>query len=332
MIVKYPLVFLFLILYLFSILAQFMLVHSAYKFSSLKLVDNQKKSLRIRTRFIPPLFLHLAFWLLLFAAAGFEKIEGFEQNKKEGYAVQLVLDRSSSMTVDAGDGKTRYYHAINAAKSFVLGDPEIGLDGRKDDLIGLVSYAGYPETVYPLSLNHNLFDDTIDLLRTATPRTDEDGTNIGDALASAVARLVLLNEQDDYNVKGRFVILLTDGSNNRGKVAPAEAAEYAAESGIKVYTINFYTGRVGIFEMSDYANATKTLENIAEVTGGKYFQADSPRALNKVYKEIDSIEKSSLQEQSNRKTRPLYKRFLIPGLIFLILYGLLITTIYRRLP
>lgn len=332
MIIRNPFVFLIFLAYLTSLFIQHKLINNAYKFSSIKLFNNTTKSLRVRTRFIPPLLLNIAFILLVFAAAGFEKIIGFDEDNKQGYALQLVIDRSSSMSIDAGDGQTRYFHAKNTAKSFVLGDKELGLEGRKNDLVGLVSYAGYPETVYPLSLNHKLFEDTVDLLQIATSRTDEDGTNIGDSLQTAIARLVLLDSIQDYEVKGKFVILLTDGANNRGKVSPAEAAQYAAESGIKVYTVNFYTGNISIFEASEYANATKTLEEIAKITGGKYFLADSPDTLNNVYKEIDKMEKSVFQDKSLHKSKPLYKYFLIPALICLFLYGALITTFYRRLP
>jgi Ca-activated chloride channel family protein len=331
MIFSFPYAFLLFIVYLEGALLQIFLKGGRFNFSSIKLIDRSNRSLRVKTMFIPPLLLNIGLLLLIFCSAGPEKIEGIEKDEQKGYAIQIAIDRSSSMLAET-DGTTRFEAAKIAAESFVMGNSETGLKGRPDDLTGLVVYARYPETVFPLSLNHALFQKALSYVIPADQNSGEDGTNIGDSLAVAAARLVALNEQSDYNIEGKFVILLTDGMHRDGEKSPAEAAEYAAKHGVKVYTVNFNNIQANFFNREAIANAEKTLQQIASVTGGKYFKAEDSEALFKVYKEIDSIEKSKFEQDFKYKTEPLYLYFLIPALIIILLSFALSSTVYRRLP
>ncbi|MCC8176329.1 MAG: VWA domain-containing protein [Bacteroidales bacterium] len=213
--------------------------------------------------------------------------DNWRTSNTQGTDIVLSLDISSSML--ARDFKPdRLGAAKEVATQFV--------SGRESDNIGLVIFAGESFTAVPMTLDRPTLTNYIASIETGMI---EDGTAIGDGLATAINRI------KDGKAKSKSIILLTDGSNNTGVVAPLTAAEIAAKYGIKVYTIGI--GKNGmapyptqdIFGKISYVNQPVvidegTLKQIASVTGGKYFRATGNNVLKEIFQEIDQLEKTSM--------------------------------------
>jgi Ca-activated chloride channel family protein len=159
----------------------------------------------------------------------------------------------------------------------------------------------------------------------------EDGTAIGRGLAKAVVLL------EDSDARSRVVVLLTDGENNVDDIEPLQAAELAAEQGVKVYTV--LAGRY-VFQEDVFGRVYATerrldsaeLERIAEVTGGRFFRARDRESLEEVYSEIERLERTPREERRYTETFDLYELFLLPGLLLYLLAWLSTSTWARRLP
>jgi len=261
--------------------------------------------------------------LLIIVLARPQATNKFQDVTTEGIDIVLTLDISGSML--ARDFKPdRLQASKNVATEFI--------SGRPYDRIGLVVFSGESFTQCPLTTDHAVL---INLLRDIESGMIEDGTAIGNGLATAVNRI------KDSDAKSRVIILLTDGVNNRGDIAPATAADIAKTFGIRVYTVG-----VGTMGMAPYPVQTPfglqyqnmpveidedILKQISQLTGGMYFRATDNDKLVQVYREIDKLEKSKIDvRQFSRKD----EKFLIPALIAFILLGLEILvrhTIFRNL-
>jgi Ca-activated chloride channel homolog len=246
----------------------------------------------------------IAITLLIIVLARPQKTDRFQDVTTEGIDIVLTQDISGSML--ARDFRPdRLEAAKNIATEFI--------SGRPYDRIGLVVFSGESFTQCPLTTDHAVL---INLLREIQSGMIEDGTAIGMGLATAVNRI------KDSQSKSKVIILLTDGVNNKGEIAPATAAGIAKTFGIRVYTIG-----VGTQGMAPYPVQTPygiqyqdmpveidegILKEIAQTTGGKYFRATDNDKLVQVYKEIDKLEKSKIDvRQFSRKE----ERYLIPALI-----------------
>ena len=261
--------------------------------------------------------------LLIIVLARPQATNKFQDVTTEGIDIVLTLDISGSML--ARDFKPdRLQASKNVATEFI--------SGRPYDRIGLVVFSGESFTQCPLTTDHAVL---INLLRDIESGMIEDGTAIGNGLATAVNRI------KDSDAKSRVIILLTDGVNNRGDIAPATAADIAKTFGIRVYTVG-----VGTMGMAPYPVQTPfglqyqnmpveidedILKQISQLTGGMYFRATDNDKLVQVYREIDKLEKSKIDvRQFSRKD----EKFLMPALIAFILLGLEILvrhTIFRNL-
>jgi len=261
--------------------------------------------------------------LLILVLARPQKTDRFQDVSTEGIDIVLTQDISGSML--ARDFKPdRLSAAKNIATEFI--------SGRPYDRIGLVVFSGESFTQCPITTDHAVL---INLLREIQSGMIEDGTAIGMGLATAVNRI------KDSKAKSKVIILLTDGVNNRGEIAPATAADIAKTFGIRVYTIG-----VGTQGMAPYPVQTPyglqyqdmpveidegILQEIAQTTGGKYFRATDNEKLTAVYKEIDKLEKSKIDvRQFSRKE----EKYLIPALIALCLLVIELTarnTIFKNL-
>jgi Ca-activated chloride channel family protein len=263
-----------------------------------------------------------------------------------------------SNEMDYGGEKLSRLETLKKVLSdFVIGGKG-GLSGRGGDLIGLITFARYPDTVCPLVLGHNVLLEF--LKNTDIVQRNEDGTAIGDAIALAAARLkkaeeeiqqrnkklnkaglATTNEKPDFKIKSKAIILLTDGQNNAGRYSPMQAAELAKKWGIKVYTIGIGSGqgfatiqtmmgprRIPVGEELD----EPLLKNIAETTGGFYGRAGDGDALNKIMEKIDKLEKTEVKQiqftQYAEKFRP-WAFAAMAVLLFEILAG---CTIFRKIP
>jgi Ca-activated chloride channel family protein len=210
--------------------------------------------------------------------------------------------------------------------------------GRPNDNIGLSIFAGEAFTQCPMTTDHASLLNLLQNVRTDMAQRGliEDGTAIGMGLANAVSRL------KDSKAKSKVVILLTDGSNNRGDLSPMTAAEIAKSFGIRVYTIGVGTNKVAPYPMTvaggiQYVNIpveidTKTLSEIASATDGDFYRATNNRELQQIYKEIDKLEKSKLNVKKFSKRYEAYQPYAIVAALLLLLEMLLRITIFRKLP
>jgi Ca-activated chloride channel family protein len=306
-------------------------------------------SWRVRTDWLPPLLRALAIALLAVALARPQHVAGETRSSTEGVAIQLLVDRSSSMReplIEGGREVPKIEVVKDVVARFVTGDGE-RLDGREGDLIGLIAFAGFADTVCPLVRGHGTLADLAAGIETAQIEA-EDGTAIGDALALAAARLKNAEREvaraagdaarPDFTIKGKAIVLLTDGENTAGRIEPLAAAALARDWGIRVYAIgirgpersaDFFTRRA---RAQAYRRADQALESIAETTGGRYFRADSAEALESVYAEIDALEQTEIEVTELTNVEELYPPFALAGLAALCLERLLACLVYRRLP
>jgi Ca-activated chloride channel family protein len=280
----------------------------------------------------------------------------------EGVAIEAVVDRSSSMRAEmayGGQKLNRLQVVKKVLADFVAGDNK-GLKGRTGDLIGLITFAGYADTVCPLVLSHNVVNEFLKQTEIVTLRS-EDGTAIGDGIALAAARLKKAEEElqqrnaslgiggqgdeeatrSGFEIKSKVIILLTDGQNNRGDYDPLEAAELAKKWGIKVYTIGIGSGQafqtvqtpLGTYRMPTQDDLDeKLLEDIAEKTGGFYSRADDAAALRDVVERIDALEKTEVTSAQYTQYAEHFGRWTMPALVLLVLEMLASCTIFRKIP
>ncbi len=244
----------------------------------------------------------------------------------EGIDILLVLDISESMRAEDFEGANRIQTAKSVINNFLV--------HRENDRIGLVVFAGESFTLCPLTLDYPVL---VELLSDVKLGQLEDGTAIGDALATATHRLRVSQS------KTKIVILLTDGENNAGSIAPETAASLAESFGIKVYTIGM--GKEGGARIP-YADTTfgkryrevltyldeNTLKLIASTTGGSYFRATDGQSLKQVYTEIDRFEKTKFEVANAIVQKELAGYFLIPTMFLLGIEVLLSNTVLRKIP
>jgi Ca-activated chloride channel family protein len=258
-----------------------------------------------------PVFRLTALSLLIVALARPQKTESFEEVSTEGIDIVLAIDISGSMLAE-DFVPNRLEASKNVATEFI--------SGRPYDRIGLVVFSGESFTQCPVTTDHAVL---INLLREVKSGIIEDGTAIGEGLATAVNRL------RDSKTKSRVIILLTDGVNNRGMIAPLTAAGIAKSFGIRVYTIGVGTqGTARAPVMTPYGpdmammpvEIDETiLRQISDMTDAGYFRATDNDKLLQVYNEIDKLEKSRIDV---RQMKIREEKFLIPLSVALVLAAL----------
>lgn len=274
---------------------------------------------------LPPVLRMLTLALWIVAAAG-PRIGGDRiELKKEGIAIVIAIDISSSMLAEDFAPSNRLEVAKQQAISFIR--------GRSSDRIGLVAFAGEALTQVPVTLDYPVVEQAVTDIRIGSL---EDGTAIGSGLAVAVNRL---RKAPD---KSKVVLLLTDGENNKGLIDPRTAAATAAAYGIKVYTIGVGTeGEAPIptgralgggfrYEVLPVKIDEVLLKEIADKTGARYFRAKDSEALSRIFQQIDQLEKSptvmTRYTRFDEATRP----FVLAGLLTLGLELLLSATLVVR--
>lgn len=314
----------------------------AVRFSTLNMVKDLSPTIRQRLNWLPRLLTLAAIVFMILGLA--RPREGREQKvtTSEGIAIEMVVDRSGSM--QAMDFKINDEHVdrLTAIKKvagdFVEGKAE--LDGRFNDLVGLITFAGYADGITPPTLDHAHLVSQLNNTQIVTNRS-EDGTAIGDAISLAAEKLNALDARQDEKVKSKVIILLTDGENNAGVVEPIQAAELAETLGIKVYTIGVGTKGEAPVPVTDPFSGQQTvrwmpvnideatLQKVADLTHGKYFRATDTDSLEKIYDEIDSLEKTKVEAKHYTDYRELavqpYRAgsLYVPPLL-LIAFGLLL--------
>ncbi len=372
--------------------------HASVRFSALGWLAGRGRTLKARARILVPLLRTLAVTVLIVCLARPQK--GNEETRvlSEGVAIQTLVDVSGSMEALDFNLDGNQVNRLAAIKSvfrdFVLGN-DGDLPGRPDDLIGLITFAGYADTKSPLTLDHATVLDILtntntvmsvdvqkriwklqrQLERARRTRgtqaqarelqaqiemlSGEDGTAIGDAIGLAVKNLTELERRrgvsDEKRIKSKIIVLMTDGANNAGDLAPAQAARMAAAFGFKIHTIGVGTGRrVRVPQVVPFTGSVRlvqqhfpideeTLRTIADLTGGKYFRARDADALHEVYAEIDQLEKTETEEKRYMQFRELATASIelgavtLPPLLMialglLVLEVLLANTLFRKIP
>lgn len=298
--------------------------HADLQFSSLRAFRGIRHAGRVWLRHLLFACKVLAIVFLVTALARPQSSNSWQTYSSEGIDIVLGLDISTSML--ARDfTPDRLEAAKEVATKFILERPQ--------DRIGLVVFAGESFTQCPLTTDQAVL---VNLLREVLSGMIEDGTAIGLGLANAVNRL------KDSPAKSKVVILLTDGVNNRGSIAPVTAAELAKTYGIRVYTIG-----VGTYGEAPYPVQTPfgiqlqnvpveideaVLKQIASVTGGQYFRATDNDKLQQIYNEIDQLEKSKVEVKHFSKREEQYFWFGLVGMLLLVTEALLRYTLLRKIP
>jgi len=251
------------------------------------------------------------------------------QTISEGIDIALVVDRSGSMKYDDLEpGKTR----LDVAKEVVGAFAERRMTDRvgASDSCALLTFAQYPMLLCPFTLDYGAFEGFLDTVQYVRNEM-EDGTAIGRGLAKAVS---ILAETD---AQSKVVVLLTDGENNVPDILPLKAAELAREKGVKVYTV--LAGRYAfqedvfgrVYRTERELDATE-LEQIAELTGGRFFRVKDRDSLERTYAEIERLERTERREERYTETFDLYFEFLLAGLCAYLAAWASVATWARRLP
>jgi len=300
--------------------------------------------------------------LLILALARPRKGSVISEISTEGVAIEAVVDRSGSMQaeMDFGEKLNRLEVVKKVLADFIQGG-EKGLTGRSSDLVGLITFARYADTVCPLVLSHNVL---LEFLKKTeiVKLQNEDGTAIGDAIALAAARLKKAEEeierrnaqlrisqlgqsyneeQAGFKIKSKAIVLLTDGRNNVGEYNPLAAAELAKEWGIKIYTIGI--GSAQAFTTIDMLGRTYKmparqdldeglLKEIADKTGGFYSRADDVEALRNIVKKIDELEKTNVKSIQYTQYAERYGFLTLSALVLLTLEIMAGCTVFRKIP
>lgn len=321
---------------------------AAVRFSSVESVKKLRPSPLYYLRHVPLVVRVAVLVLLILALArprqGAEKIV----ERSEGVALEIVVDRSSSMGAEMkyrGETMNRLEVVKQVSREFIMGN-DSGLKGRTSDLLGMIAFARYPDTVCPLTHTHEAliqFVDTTELVRFRP----EDGTAVGDALALAAARLQVaekelkqkqLSGDEAFTIKSKAVVLLTDGKNNCGKRTPRAAARIAREWGIKIYCIGIVGERITSLEKMLLMGSSSgkvdeaTLKTVAEMTGGKYYRASDEESLRRIYEEIDALEKTAVASERYVSYSESFTRWAVPALLLLLFEVGLANTVFRRIP
>ena len=281
-------------------------------------------SWRVYLRHVPFVLRMVAIAVLIVVLARPQSTNSWQNSTTEGIDIVMAIDISTSMLAE--DLKpNRLEAAKDVAASFI--------NGRPNDNIGLVVFAAESFTQCPLTTDHGVL---LNLFKDIQPGIIQDGTAIGVGLANAVSRI------KDSQAKSKVIILLTDGVNNTGQVAPVTAAEIAKTFGIRVYTIGVGTQGEAPYPIPtafgvQYQNIPveideQVLKQIASTTGGQYFRATDNASLKEIYSEIDQMEKTKISVQEFSKKQEEYKNWALLAFVLLLVEVLLRNTVLRNIP
>ena len=281
-------------------------------------------SWKVYLRHVPFILRMAAVAVLIIILAGPQSTNSWQNTSTEGIDIVMAMDISSSML--AQDFKPNRLEASkDVAASFI--------NGRPNDNIGLVVFAAESFTQCPLTTDHTVL---LNLFKDIQPGIIQDGTAIGLGLANAVSRI------KDSQAKSKVIILLTDGVNNAGEIAPVTAAEIAKTFGIRIYAIGvgtqgkapypFQTAFGVQYQDIDVEIDEPTLKQIASTTGGQYFRATDNSSLKEIYSEIDKMEKTKISVQQYSKKQEEYKNWALLLFALLLVEILLRNTLLRNIP
>ncbi len=320
--------YLYLLLLLLPLIAWYIVklsrMQASFKLASTDAFKEMPRTLKVYMRHLPFVLRVFSIALIIIVLARPQSINQWQETESQGIDIVLAVDISGSMLAQDLT-PDRLTAAKKVAAEFVT--------DRSSDKIGLVIFAGESFTQCPLTTDHKVL---LNLLNEVTFGMVEDGTAIGLGLANSVNRL------KDSNSESKVIILLTDGTNNRGQIAPLTAADLARSYGIRVYTIGVGTQGVaptpvqtpfGIrIQNVEVDIDEKTLTEIAAITGGQYFRAEDNESLSNIYDEIDEMEKYLIKVQNVTRKQELYLPFALLALALVFIELILRRTWLRSIP
>jgi Ca-activated chloride channel family protein len=320
--------YLYLLLLLIPLIAWYVIrlskTQASFKLASTNAFKGVKPGLRVYMRHLPFLLRVASIALIIIVIARPQSVNSWEETETQGIDIVLALDVSGSM-LSQDLQPDRLQAAKKVASEFIT--------DRKNDNIGLVVFAGESFTQCPLTTDHKVL---LNLLNEIEFGIIEDGTAIGLGLATSVNRL------KESESDSKVVILLTDGTNNSGQIAPLTAADLASSYGIRVYTVG-----VGTTGMAPTPVQTpfgirmqnmpvdideKTLTDIAVMTGAQYFRAQDTDGLRQVYEEIDEMEKYLINVQNVTQRKEVFLPYALVALALILMELLLRRTWLRNIP
>ena len=324
--ISYLLLFIPLIAYVVWYLLKGKRMEPSMKVSTVMPFAKNIRTFRTSIIHLPFVLRIITLSMVIIVLARPQTAENWEESDVEGIDIMLATDVSTSMLAMDLE-PNRLEAAKEVAQDFIA--------GRKDDNIGLTIFAGESFTQCPLTIDHIALANMLSAIDCdiAAKGIIADGTAIGMGIANSVSRL------KDSKAVSKVIILLTDGINNRGEITPEAAADMAKEFGIRIYTIGVGTEKKEAPYPTPYGTMNvpveideKTLENIAEATGGEYFRATDKESLRQIYSEIDKLERTKLNVQQYQEYEELYQIFALFAVLSLMLELLLRYTILRRIP
>ena len=277
----------------------------------------------------------LGLGLLIGALARPQRVEDKREVRSEGYDIMLAIDLSTSMRAEDFEKDGERINRLQAIKPVI----QAFIERRPTDRIGIVLFSGRAYTMAPLTFDHDWLARQLGRVRIGMI---EDGTAIGDGLGVALTRLEQAKRDSGGKRMGAFVVLMTDGANNRGALQPQQAAELAKSRGVPVYTIG--SGKDGYVPVPVYDDNNRkmgyrrmlsdldegSLRQIAEATGGKFFRASDTNTIESAFKAIDRAQKIEFQAKSYLITTELFWWLAIPGLSALVLAAAFSRPVWRK--
>ena len=296
------------------------------RYSTLGVVKQVNPSAKTRLRHLLFMLRAAAVALLIVALARPQSGRKESDVSTEGVDIMLALDISSSMLAEDFKPNNRLEAAKMVAADFIK--------GRKNDRVGLVVFSAQSFTQCPLTLDYGI---VLRFLQEVKTGMIEDGTAIGLGIGNCVARL------KDSKAKSKVVILLTDGINNRGELDPITAARVAKAFNVRIYTIGAGKRGEALYPVDDpifgrrYVSVPvqideELLQNVAQITGGKYFRATDTEALRQIYAEIGEMEKTKIEVKEYTRYSELFLPWLLAGLLLLLAEMVLSQTVLRKIP
>lgn len=303
---------------------------AAVVFSSIGMLQALGKRANSKAGRLSTGLFYTALALLLAGLARPQAGRSLTHSQASGIDIIVLIDVSKSMLAEdftIGSQRANRLETIKAVTRRFI-------ERRPNDRIGIVAFAGKPYLVSPLTLDHDWLFENLERVKIGLV---EDGTAIGSAIASGCNRL------KEREAKSKVLILLTDGDNNAGKVPPETAAEAAKTLGIKLYAIGAGSRGTAPFPFRDsfgrtvYQNVNvefneSGLRKVAEIAQGKFYRATDTRSLEGIYKEIDELEKSTVELTKYNQYKELFPWFVGAGVGLLLIEALLSLTLWRRLP
>lgn len=300
------------------------------RFSSKQLIAQLPVSWKVRLRNLPVVLRGIVLALFVVALAGPRSVLKQTFHESEGIDIVLALDASGSMAAEDFTIGGQRYNRLDVIKNVV----QEFIANRSGDRIALVTFAALAYTVCPLTTDYAWVTTNLEHIRLGMIK---DGTAIGSAINSSLARL------KNSEAKSKIIILLTDGINNAGEVDPLTAAQAAQALRVKIYTIGAGTQGLAPFPAQDIFGRKvyqqvqidideKMLQQIAQITGGKYFRATDTESLRSIYKTIDALEKTRIKQTGYFEYDELFGRVLLAALIILVIELVLSNTVLLKIP